>query len=158
MKTKLDLVDLGRVVRGAWVEYCQKTGRTNGQSGLAPFDELDSWTSQADIYIGGHVADYVEAKLNERAAGRIAELDAEVERLKSEGKISDSPETWLLEKTETINELLKLKDSMRFPHWWYLALVAVSALTQIAYNIAKLNESRVERNNQERLEQLERNV
>lgn len=138
MKTKLDLVELGRQVTIARKAY-------NGARRIdGPLKE--GWEADRDIYIGGHLADYVEAKLTEQAAARIAELDAEVERLKAEGKISDSPESWLLGKTETINELLKLQDSQRFPYWWYLALVAVSALTQIAYNIAKLNKSRLEHN------------
>lgn len=133
MKTKLDLVGLGRVVQEAEDAYNAKA-----KSGISTnaWSDGEQFISDRHIYIGGHVADYVEAKLNERAAARIVELDSEVERLKAEGYISDSPRAWILKKTDVLSALQKTRGSQGYPYWWDLALVAVGALVQLAYNTA----------------------
>jgi hypothetical protein len=122
MKTKLDLVELGRQVMIAREAYNMNR----------PVDGplKDGWQSDRDIYIGGHLADYVEAKLNERAE-RESDSDEKLNRLKADGLISSSPDTWVLERTESMKRLSMLET----PHWWGMAQVAVGALVQLAYSV-----------------------
>lgn len=56
---------LGRIVREAWVKYCQDTGHTANPAHLAPWDELGAWDKGADIAIGEAVA----AALRKRRGG-----------------------------------------------------------------------------------------
>jgi len=53
---------LGRIVRLAWVQYCQEAGDTK-PSHLAPWEELSEWDKEADRRIGIAVANVLVLKL-----------------------------------------------------------------------------------------------
>lgn len=66
----MDRETLGRVVRQAWVEYCQEIGDTK-PSHLAPWEELSEQDKEADRRIGEAV---VKAYLEARQSFKVIEL------------------------------------------------------------------------------------
>ncbi len=58
----------GRVVRKIWVDYCIETGRTDRPDRIAPWEELDEWSREADRRIGeGMIAYWLSGQEGEEA-------------------------------------------------------------------------------------------
>lgn len=53
---------LGRIVRGAWVDYCLETGKTERPDRIAPWESMDEWSQEVDKRIGVAVAAYMMSR------------------------------------------------------------------------------------------------